>query len=302
MVHSRASQIKQLEPGLNAIFGMEYKDYENEHVVLFDGETSNRAFEEEVLFPGFEGAVVKPEGGPVQYASTEEGWVARYNHETIALAFAITEEAMEDNLYEKLSTRLTKALARAMAHTKQVKAAAVYNNAFNSSFAGGDGVELCDSAHPLQNGNTLSNILAPAADLSEASLEAMLIAISELTDDRDVPKALMARSLHIPPELIFVAERLLATPYRPATADNDVNATYNLGMFPQGYHVNHRFTDPDAFFIRTDCPNSMKHFTRVAISNKFEGDFETGNVRYKARERYVFGWSDWRGVYGSPGA
>lgn len=293
--------VKQLEPGLNAIFGQAYKGYDNEHEVLFDLDKSNRAFEEDVLFPGFESAVVKPEGQGVTYAETNEGWVARYNHETIALAFRITEEAMEDNLYESLSVKLSKALARAMAHTKQVKAANVYNRAFNSSYTGGDGVELCGT-HTLMNNDTLANELATAADLSETSLETALIDISNFVDERGIPAAFTAMSLHIPTALVFTAERILKSSLRVGTADNDINAMKNMGMFPKGVFVNHRFTDTDAWFIRTDCPDAMRMFQRVAMSTKMEGDFETGNVRYKARERYSFGWSDWRGVFGSPGS
>lgn len=299
---TRAQLLKELEPGLNAIFGTEYARYENEHVALFDMEKSNRAFEEEVLFPGFGAAVVKPEGQGVEYADTGEGWISRYNHETIALAFAITEEAIEDNLYDKLSTRLSKALARSMAHTKQVKAANVYNRAFNASYLGGDGLQLCSTAHVLQNGGTLGNSANPAADLSETSLEDALIEIAGWTDDKSIPVALQAKTLHIPRQLVFVAERILKSPMRVGTADNDINAMYNMGVIPGGYYVNHRFTDTDAWFLRTDAPNGMKHFERKPITTKMEGDFETGNVRYKARERYSFGWSDWRGVWGSQGA
>lgn len=299
---NRAQIVKELVPGLNAIFGQDYDGYDQEHKVLFDMNTSRRAFEEDVLFTDFKNAYVKPEGSSVQYATAAESYVSRYNHETIALAFALTEEAFEDNLYESLSQRLTKGLARAMAHTKQTKAANVYNRAFNSSYLGGDGLELCSTAHALFDGNTASNELNPGADLSETSLENLLIQISEAVNDQSVPIALQARSLHIPPELIFVATRLLESPYRPGTADNDVNAIYKMGMFPEGFHVNHRFTDADAWFIRTDCPDGMKWFQRVGYKTGMEGDFETGNMRYKARERYSMGWSDWRGVYGSQGA
>ena len=301
---SRSSIIKELEPGLNAIFGTEYKRYENEHDILFNKETSVRAFEEEVLFPGFAGAVVKPEGQGVTYAETGEGWVSRYNHETIALAFALTEESMEDNLYDKLSTRLTKALARAMAHTKQVKASAVYNNAFDTggSFNGGDGVSLLNTAHPLQDGETLANKPTTDADLSETSLEDALIAIAGFVDDKSIPTAEMGKSLHIPRQLLFVAERILKSPYRVNTSDNDINAMSSTGQLPGGYHVNHRFTDTDAWFIRTDCPDGMKMFERVKMATGMEGDFETGNARFKARERYSFGWSNPRALYGSSGA
>ncbi len=298
---SRTQQAKQLEPGLNAIFGMEYDGYEQEDKVLFETEGSVRAFEEEVLMPGFVGAFVKPEGSPVTYASTSEGWVSRYQHETVALAFALTEEAMEDNLYESLSARLTKALARAHAHTKQVKAANVFNNAFDSNFKGGDGTELCGT-HTLMDGNTKANELGTAADISETSLETALIDIANMTDERSIPIAMQAKSLHIPPELVFIVERILKSPYRVGTADNDVNAIYNMGMFPGGFHVNHRFTDTDAWFIRTDVSDGMKNFERLPYTTSMEGDFETGNMRYKCRERYSFGWSDWRAVFASPGA
>jgi hypothetical protein len=298
---SRAQILHELEPGLNAVFGFEYKGYENEHAVLFDAESSNRAFEEEVLFTGFGGAVVKDEGSGVTYAETSEGWVARYNHETIALAFAITEEAMEDNLYESLSKRLSKALARSMAHTKQVKAAAVYNNAFSGSYLGGDGVALLATNHPLQNGGTLSNKPATDVDISETALEDAVIQIAGWTDDKGIPSALTPKSLHIPRQSVFVVERILKSPARVGTADNDLNALASTGQFPGGVFVNHRFTDTDAWYLRTDCPNGLKHFNRVGISTKMEGDFETGNVRYKARERYSFGWSDFRGLFGSQG-
>lgn len=301
-VISRTQTVKQLEPGLNKIFGDEYGRYEDQHAVLFDTETSKRAFEEELLFPGFGAAAVKNEGQAVTYAETSEGWLARYTHETIALAFAITEEAVEDNLYIGLSKRLTKDLARALAHTKQVKAADVFNRAFNSSYTFGDGKELCATDHPLQNGGTEQNELTNAADLSETSLEQALIDIASLTDDKGIPIALVGRSLHIPKELVFVAERLLASPYRPASSENDINATRSLGMLPGGVHVNHRFTDTDAWFIRTDISNGAKHFVRAPVTTKMEGDFETGNMRYKARERYSFGVTDWRSYFGSPGA
>jgi len=299
MAISRAQLLKELVPGLHAIFGTEYNRYENESAVLFDEEKSNRAFEEEVLFPGFGEASVKFEGAPVNYEDTGEGWVARYTNETVAMAFAITEEAMEDNLYDKLSTRLTKALARSMAAAKQTKGANVYNRAFNATYTGGDGVTLCNTAHPLQDGSTLSNRFTTASELSETSLEDALIAIAGLTDDRGIPVALQAKTLHIPRQLVFVAERLMASPYRVGTADNDVNAIVSKGMIPGGYFVNHRFTNAKHWFLRTDVPNGMKHFMRTPVSTAMEGDFETGNVRYKSRERYAFGWSDWRAVYGS---
>jgi len=301
MAITRGQILKELVPGLNAIFGTEYSRYENEHAVLFDEESSNRAFEEEVLFPGFEAAQTKFEGQAVAYGNTGEGYVSRYTNETVAMAFSITEEAMEDNLYDKLSTRLTKALARSMASAKQTKAANVYNRAFNSSFTGGDGQELVSNAHPLASGSTGSNRPTTYADLSEASLETALIDIAGFTDDKDIPIAAQGRTLHIPRQLVFVAERLLASPYKPGSSDNDVNAIKSTGMLPGGYHVNHRFSDPDAFFIRTDVPNGMKMFNRAPIATSMEGDFETGNVRYKSRERYSFGFSDWRGVYGNEG-
>ena len=300
MAITRGQLLKELVPGLHAIFGTEYKRYEDEAAVLFESEKSNRAFEEEVLFPGFGEASVKFEGQGVDYANTGEGWVARYTNETVAMAFSITEEAMEDNLYDKLSTRLTKALARSMAAAKQTKGAAVYNNSFTGGvYAGGDGVSLINSAHPLQDGSTASNTPSVQAELSETSLESALIDIAGLTDDKSIPIAAQARTLHIPRQLVFVAERLMASPYRVGTADNDVNAIVSKGMVPGGYHVNHRFTNSKYWWLRTDVPNGMKHFTRTPIETKMEGDFETGNVRYKSRERYVFGFSDWRGLYGS---
>ena len=299
MAISRAQLLKELVPGLHAIFGTEYNRYENESAVLFDEEKSNRAFEEEVLFPGFGEASVKFEGAPVNYEDTGAGWVARYTNETVAMAFAITEEAMEDNLYDKLSTRLTKALARSMAAAKQTKGASVYNRAFNASYTGGDGVTLCNTAHPLQDGSTLTNRFTTAAELSETSLEDALIQIAGLTDDRGIPVALQAKSMHIPRQLVFVAERLMASPYRVGTADNDVNAVVSKGMVPEGYFTNHRFTNAKHWFLRTDVPNGMKHFNRTPVSTAMEGDFETGNVRYKSRERYSFGWSDWRAVFGT---
>ena len=300
MAITRGQLLKELVPGLHAIFGTEYKRYEDEAAVLFESEKSNRAFEEEVLFPGFGEASVKFEGQGVDYANTGEGWVARYTNETVAMAFSITEEAMEDNLYDKLSTRLTKAVARSMAAAKQTKGAAVYNNSFTGGvYAGGDGVSLINSAHPLQDGSTASNTPSVQAELSETSLESALIDIAGFTDDKSIPIAAQARTLHIPRQLVFVAERLMASPYRVGTADNDVNAIVSKGMVPGGYHVNHRFTNSKYWWLRTDVPNGMKHFTRTPIETKMEGDFETGNVRYKSRERYVFGFSDWRGLYGS---
>lgn len=304
MVQTRFQTPKMLVPGLNKVFGDGYKRYDNEHLKLFDGNKSDRAFEEEVIYSGFGAATIKAEGSGVSYVQAQEGWTARYQHITVALAFALTEEAVEDNLYISLSKRHASDLGMSMAHTKQVRGANIYNNAFDTSgpYDGGDGRPLCDTAHPLILGGTLSNVLSPAADLSEAALEQAIINIKELTDDAGIPIALNARTLHIPVELVFEAERILKSPYRVSTNDNDLNALNSMGMFPGGVHINHRFTDPDAFFIRTDAPNSMKYFDRVKLATKMEGDFETGNVRYKARERYSFGWSDWRGVYGVAGA
>ena len=302
MAISRAQLTKELEPGLNALFGMEYSRYENEHEEIFEAENSDRAFEEEVLISGFGNAPVKREGDGVEFDTAYEGFTARYTHETIALAFALTEEAVEDNLYDRLGARYTKALARSMAHTKQVKAANVLNNAFSSSYTGGDGVSLVNSAHTLAGGGTYSNTPSTQVDLNETSLEDALITISTFVDDRNLPLALQGMKLIVPPQLQFVADRLLETPGRVGTADNDINAIKNMGMIPEGYAVNHFLTDTDAFFILTDCPDGMKHFVRTPISTNMEGDFDTGNVRFKARERYSFGWSNPRGIYGSQGA
>jgi hypothetical protein len=302
MAISRSQLVKELEPGLNALFGLEYSRYENEHAEIFLTETSDRAFEEEVMLTGFSGAEVKQEGAPVVFDQASEAYTSRYTHETIALAFAITEEAIEDNLYDRLASRYTRALARSMANTKQVKAAAVLNNAFNSSFTGGDGKELIATDHPLANGGTFSNELATAADLNETSLEQSLIDIAAFVDERGLRIAIQGRKLIIPKELQFTAERLMKTPLRVGTADNDINAIKNMGMIPEGYRVNHFLTDTDAFFIMTDAPNGLKHFVRSPIKTAIEGDFDTGNVRFKARERYVFGFSDPRGIFGSPGA
>ena len=301
MAISRSQLVKELEPGLNALFGLEYGRYDAEHAEIFDTETSDRAFEEEVMLSGFGNARVKSEGGSIVYDNATETFTARYTHETIALGFAITEEAVEDNLYDRISARYTKALARSMANTKQVKAANVLNNAFDSNFPGGDGVELCSAAHPLVTG-TLSNELAVAADLNEASLEQALIDIAAFTDERGLLISTQGRKLIIPSELQFVADRLTQSTLRVGTADNDINATRNMGMVPEGYTVNHYLTDPDAFFIKTDIPNGFKLFQRSPIRTSMEGDFDTGNVRYKARERYSFGFSDPRCVFGSPGA
>jgi hypothetical protein len=300
MAISRAQLVKELEPGLNALFGMEYDNYENEHEAIYDIEKSDRAFEEEVMLSGFGEAPVKTEGAGVQYDDAQEVFTARYTHETIALAFALTEEAIEDNLYDKLSVRYTKALARSMSQTKQIKAASILNNGFTTAI-GGDGVPLFSSNHPTIGGPNLRNQLAVAADLNETSIEQSLIDISKFTDERGLKIAINGVRLIIPKELVFVAERLMKSTLRPGTADNDINAVKNMGMIPQGYTVNHFLTDPEAFFIKTDAPNGMKMFNRVAIKTAFEGDFDTGNVRYKARERYSFGFSDPRGMFGSPG-
>jgi hypothetical protein len=301
MAISRAQLVKELEPGLNALFGLEYQSYANEHAEIFDTETSDRAFEEEVMLSGFANAAVKPEGQGVTYDDAQETFTARYTNETIALAFSITEEAIEDNLYDRLASRYTKALARSMANTKQVKAAAVLNNAFNSNYAGGDGVELCSAVHPTIAG-TFSNELAVSADLNETSLEQSLIDIAAFTDERGLKIAAKGMKLIIPSELQFTADRLMKSDQRVGTADNDINAIKNMGMIPQGYTVNHYLTDSDAFFIKTDVPNGLKHFVRSPIKTSMEGDFDSGNMRYKARERYVFGFSDPRGIFGSPGA
>ena len=302
MAISRSQLVKELEPGLNALFGLEYSRYENEHAEVFMTETSDRAFEEEVMLTGFAGAEVKQEGAPVVFDNASEAYTSRYTHETIALAFAITEEAIEDNLYDRLASRYTRALARSMANTKQVKAAAVLNNGFSSSYTGGDGKELLATDHPLANGGTFSNELATAADLNETSLEQSLIDIAAFVDERGLRIAIQGRKLIVPKELQFTAERILKSPLRVGTADNDINAIKNMGMIPEGYRVNHFLTDTDAFFIITDAPNGLKHFVRSPIKTAIEGDFDTGNVRFKARERYVFGWSDPRGIFGSPGA
>jgi len=301
MAISRSQLVKELEPGLNALFGLEYDRYENQHAEIFDTETSDRAFEEEVMLSGFGSAQVKPEGSGVNYDDATESFTARYTHETIALAFAITEEAVEDNLYDKISSRYTKALARSMANAKQVKAANVLNNGFSSSFTGGDGKELFATDHSTTGGNQ-KNELSTSADLNETSLEQALIDIAGMKDDRGMKVALNGSKMIIPVNLQFTAERLMKSGQRVGTSDNDTNAVKSMGMIPQGYVVNNYLTDTDAWFIKTDAPNGMKHFQRAPISTKMEGDFETGNVRYKSRERYSFGWSDWRGIFGSPGA
>ena len=302
MAINRAQLVKELEPGLNALFGLEYARYENEHEEIFDTETSERAFEEEVMLSGFGEAPVKGEGAALSYDSAQETITARYSHETVALAFSLTEEAIEDNLYDTLSSRYTRALARSMSQTKQIKAANVLNNGFNSSFPGGDGKELFATDHPSLTAGDQSNEPSTAADLNETSLENAMIDIAAFKDERGLKVNVQARKLIVPPQLQFVADRLLNTPNRVATSDNDINALRNMGMLPEGYTVNHFLTDTDAFFIKTDSPNGLKHFVRSGIKTGMEGDFETGNVRYKARERYSFGFSDWRGMYGSPGA
>jgi hypothetical protein len=302
MAISRAQLAKELEPGLNALFGLEYARYEDESAEIYDTESSERAFEEEVMLSGFGSAPVKQEGSAVTFDDAQEAYTARYTHETIALAFSITEEAIEDNLYDRLASRYTKALARSMANTKQVKAAATLNNAFDSNFAGGDGKELCATDHPLVNNGTLRNEPSTDADLNETSLENALIDIAAFVDERGLKVSVRGQKLIIPPNLQFVADRLLESTLRPSTADNDVNAMRNMGMLPQGYVVNHYLTDTDAFFIKTDAPRGFVHFERMPMSTKMEGDFDTGNVRFKARERYSFGYSDPRCVYGSKGA
>jgi len=298
MAISRAQLVKELEPGLNALFGLEYKNYANEHAEIFDTETSDRAFEEEVMLSGFANAAVKPEGQGVTFDDAQETYTARYTNETIALAFAITEEAIEDNLYDRLASRYTKALARSMANTKQVKAAAVLNNAFDANFAGGDGVELCSTVHPTLAG-TFSNELTVASDLNETSLEQALIDVAAFTDERGLKIAAQGTKLIIPSALQFTADRLMNSAGRVGTADNDINAVRNMGMVPQGYTVNHYLTSNKKWFLKTDVPNGLKHFVRAPIKTSMEGDFDTGNVRYKARERYVFGFSDPRGIFGS---
>ena len=298
MAISRAQLVKELEPGLNALFGLEYKNYADEWSEIFETETSDRAFEEEVMLAGFSNAAVKAEGQGVTFDDAQETFTARYTNETIALAFAITEEAIEDNLYDRLASRYTKALARSMASTKNIKGAAVLNNAFDSNFAGGDGKELCATDHPTLAG-TVSNELTTAAELNETSLEQSLIDIAAFTDERGLKIAAQGAKLVIPSALQFTADRLMNSAGRTGTADNDINAIRNMGMIPQGYTVNHYLTSAKKFFIMTDVPNGLKHFNRSPIKTSMEGDFDTGNVRYKARERYVFGFSDPRGIFGS---
>ena len=302
MAISRSQLAKELEPGLNALFGLEYNRYENEHGEIFEEETSDRAFEEEVMLGGFSTAPVKGEGTAISFDDAQETYTARYNHETVALAFSITEEAIEDNLYDRLASRYTKALARSMAQTKQIKAAAILNNAFTAGASAiGDGAALCSSSHPSLSGNQ-RNLLSTAADLNETSLEQMLIDIAGLTDERGLKIAVRGTKLIIPKELQFIAERVMNSNLRSGTADNDANAMKNMGMIPEGAVVNHFLTDTDAFFIKTDAPNGFKFFNRSPIKTAMEGDFDTGNMRFKARERYSFGVSDWRCVFGTPGA
>ena len=300
MAISRAQLLKELLPGLNALFGLEYAKYGEEHKEIFETESSDRSFEEEPKHSGFSAAPVKDEGSAIEYDNAQEAWTARYTHETIAMGFSVTEEAIEDNLYDSLSARYTKALARAMAYTKQVKGATILNEAFSTTH--GDGVALCSTSHPLVSGGTNSNTPSTAADLNETSLEAAVISVAGWTDERGLLIAAKPRKLIIPPALQFVATRLLETEGRVGTADNDVNAIKNNGSVPQGYSVNHYLTDTDAWFLMTDVPNGLKHFTRAPMSTSMDADFDTGNSRYKARERYSFGVSDPLGVYGSPGA
>ena len=302
MAISRAQLVKELEPGLNALFGLEYKTYGEEHKEIYETETSERSFEEETKLSGFSAAPVKNEGSAIAYDNAQEAWTARYTHETIAMGFSITEEAVEDNLYASLSARYTKALARGMSYTKQIKAAAVLNNGFTAGYNGGDGVPLFSASHPLVSGGTNSNIPAVAADLNETSLENAVIQISQWVDERGLLIAARPVKLIVPPSLQFVATRLLGTKLRVGTADNDINAIENNGSIPQGYSINHFLTDADAWFIKTDVPNGLKHFVRSPLATGMDGDFDTGNMRYKARERYSFGWSDALGMYGSAGA
>ena len=302
MAISRAQLLKELLPGLNALFGLEYKRYGEEHKEIFETESSERSFEEETKLSGFSAAPVKNEGSAITYDNAQEVFTARYNHETIALGFSLTEEAIEDNLYDSLSARYTKALARAMSYTKQTKAAAILNNGFDTDYAGGDGKPLFSASHPLVSGGVNSNIPAVAADLNETSLEAAVIQIAGWTDERGLLIAAKPRKLVIPSDLQFVATRLLETELRVGTADNDINAIKSNGAIPEGYTVNHFLTDSDAWFLTTDVPNGLKHFVRTPMQTGMDGDFDTGNVRYKARERYSFGWSDPLGMYGSEGA
>jgi hypothetical protein len=302
MAISRAQLLKELLPGLNALFGMEYARYGEEHKEIYETETSERSFEEETKLSGFSAAPVKGEGSAIRYDNGQEAWTARYNHETIALGFSLTEEAIEDNLYDSLSARYTKALARAMAYTKQVKAANVLNNGFSNTYPGGDGVALFSASHPLTSGGYNSNIPSTAADLNETSLENAVIQIAAWTDERGLLIAAKPKKLVVPPALQFVATRLLETELRVGTNDNDINAIKNNGNIAEGYTINHFLTDTNAWFLTTDVPNGMKHFERSPLAQSMDGDFDTGNVRYKARERYSFGWSDPLGMFGSAGA
>ena len=302
MAISRAQLLKELLPGLNALFGMEYEKYGEEHAEIYETETSERSFEEETKLSGFGAAPVKNEGAAIAYDNAQEAFTAMYNHETISMGFSITEEAIEDNLYDSLSARYTKALARAMAYTKQVKAAAILNNAFDPAVTYGDGVELCSTAHPLVSGGTNSNEPATGADLNETSLEAAVIQIAAWTDERGLLIASRPTKLGVPPDLQFVATRLLETELRVNTADNDINALRSMGSIPEGYTVNHYLTDTNAWFLMTDIPNGLKHFVRTPMQTSMDADFDTGNSRYKARERYSFGVSDPLGIFGSPGA
>ena len=302
MAISRSQLLKELLPGLNALFGLEYKTYGEEHKEIYEIESSERSFEEETKLSGFAAAAVKNEGSAIQYEAGQEAWTARYNHETIALGFSLTEEAVEDNLYDSLSARYTKALARAMAYTKQVKAAAVLNNGFNSAYTGGDGVGLFSSAHPLVSGGSNSNVPSTPADLNETSLEAAVIQIAQWTDERGLLIAAKPKKLIVPPALQFVATRLLETEQRVGTTDNDINALKNNGSISEGYTINNFLTDNNAWFLTTDVPNGLKHFVRQSLVTSSDSDFDTGNMRYKARERYSFGWSDPLGMYGSAGA
>jgi hypothetical protein len=302
MAISRAQLLKELLPGLNALFGLEYARYGEEHKEIYETESSERSFEEETKLSGFSAAPVKNEGQAIAYDNAQEAWTARYNHETIALGFSLTEEAIEDNLYDSLSARYTKALARGMSYTKQVKGAGVLNNGFNAAYTGGDGVALFSASHPLVSGGTNSNRPATGVDLNETALEAAVIQIAAWTDERGLLIAAKPKKLVVPPALMFVATRLLETELRVGTTDNDINAIKNNGSIPGGYTINHFLTDTNAWFLTTDVPNGMKHFVRTPMSTGMDGDFDTGNVRYKARERYSFGWSDPLGIWGSPGS
>ena len=302
MAISRAQLLKELLPGLNALFGLEYARYGEEHKEIYETESSERSFEEETKLSGFSAAPVKNEGSAIRYDNAQEAWTARYNHETIALGFSLTEEAIEDNLYDSLSARYTKALARGMAYTKQVKAAAVLNNGFSSAYAGGDGVALFSTAHPLISGGTNSNTPTVQSDLNETSLENAVIQIAAWTDERGLLIAARPKKLIVPPALQFVATRLLETSLRVGTTDNDINALKNNGSIPEGWTINHFLTDANGWYLTTDVPNGMKHFERMQMSTSMDGDFDTGNVRYKARERYSFGYSDPLGMYASSGA